>query len=129
MENLKLREAVAEVLGCKTVIRTINNLAGNDNTYLFCECEGEKRFNNHAEWVNGKFLIIPYELDDAAALSALKEFCGKNGYEWEIALMSNKRYSCTIWKHTPRAELIADGYGDSLALAICEAIKEAAEGR
>lgn len=125
--NLNLRKRVAEANGCKAVIRTINNLAGIDNTYLFCECEGEKRFNSHSEWVNGKLLIKPYDLDHHAALDALMEFCNKESRDWRIEYFGSE---CRVMIFR-QADRLSGRYfcveNKSLAPAICKAIKAAAQ--
>ena len=123
--NLNLRKAVAEANGCKAVIRTINDLAGIDNTYLFCECKGEKRFNSHSEWVNGKFLIKPYDLDHHAAIDALMEFREKRKYRFKLADSGEPyaiRYICQIMIDPKDDTKYFVGGSFNLAVAICNAI-------
>ena len=119
MENLNLRKAVAEALGCKARILDIG---------LICECKEVETIIRHVQ-EKSMILIKPYELDHHAALDALEEYCEKREYVWDLCHGCDG-YSCMIWKPAPDNYLIlANESNNSLAIAICEAIKAAAEGK
>lgn len=126
MENLELRRKVAEALGCEPEMRLIDReISGAIGPFLFCACQD--RHNCHSEWVNGKFLVKPYETDPHAAMDALREFAKNprrrfvidnhfDGVNW-VKIYSNPSYNLKT----------GVGKNDSLSLAICQAIVEAAE--
>ncbi len=128
MENLNLRKAVHAALGrkwdewrCRICGWQLKESIEDGCTVESCSLRPapEKRADEPP----------PYELKHHLALDALMEFCEKNGYHWEISLMRNKRYNCTIWKLDPGqyAQLVSDSFYNSLAICICEAIVEASQ--
>lgn len=131
MEHIfDLRKRVAWAVGCKATTR--KSSFGGDDIHLFCGCEGVYRINSHSEFVNGKLLVLPYETYHNLAIDALVRFCNKTGFEADIRIVPvGGRQNCTIWKRGPRPPvdpiLLADRFNDSLAMAICEAIAEAAQ--
>lgn len=116
--NLDLRKAVAEALGCKP---------GKDSLFgseiLVCKCpdyeHGQKDYEYFRSW------IPSYDTDHHAALDALMEFCEKNGLKANLGIDPLDRQVCSIWGRGPMSE----ESNKSLAIAICEAIKAAAEGK
>lgn len=119
MENLDLRKAVAEAIGKKVILL-------DGKLFEDCAAKGMPCSTPHV-------LVEPYELGYHYALDALMEFCEKNYLEAEVGIIPGGRQECTIWKRGPilvprsGVDLIANKYNDSLALAICEAIVEAAQ--
>lgn len=125
MENLIIRRKIAEALGCKSVLQKPSGVS--DNIYLFCQCIDGELSNSHSEYIgSGKFLVLPYESDYLTTIEALIEFCKKNNCLWTIHYTSPS-YECEIWASgpSPTYNFIVDGFGESLSLAICEAIIEA----
>lgn len=120
MENLALRKAVAKALGCKPEMVDF----GFGRILPCCYCLDAKHVGELSR------ALPPYELDDAAALAALKEFCvGKMSFNFNYSKIHDD-YFVEIYGVNENG-LISEysGRKSSLALAICEAIKSAAEGR
>ena len=118
MENLELRKKIAEALGHKWN-ESRCRICGWPLMENFCtvsSCSERPVPQKRADEPP------PYELDHHAALDALMEFCEKRRLEWDIGyrVLDGGYYKV----------IILGGFltiNKSKAIAICEAIKAAAE--
>lgn len=113
MENLNLRKAVSEALGCKVGRRSDEQ--AQLELYI-CQCQGHP----HARQDRVFFSLYPVDLDHHAALDALEEYARKTGFDYDIGRRGNK-FKVTIYTDDGVWEV-----DNSLALTICKAIAEAA---
>lgn len=76
------------------------------------------------EKFNGYRHLIPYDLDHHAAIDALREFCKRHKFRYRIVELQ----AANVYIDNVRFQALADiDSEDTLALAICKAIVEAAQ--
>jgi len=115
----KLRQKVAEALGCKAKITDLG---------LICGCKDEEDIICHVQ-PKSTILIKFYEIDYHTALDALMEFCEQNDCVWKSGIwkyggsFQNKDY----WVMIVVKDKVYTAYSKTFSIAICESIVKAAE--